>query len=1020
MNSEVGSIWRKWDLHVHTPESIENHFPGISPEEKWDKYIQDLESLPQEVKVIGINDYVFIDGYKKVMEYKHSGRLSNIDTIFPVIEFRIKKFAGHSAFKRVNFHVIFSENIGAEVIQSQFLSGLQGKYQLAPGLSGVRWNALITKASLSDFGRQIKETIHEDQREHFGSDLSEGFNNLNLNEEEIIDLLSKNSYLEGNYLTAVGKTEWDSLPWGESTIAEKKDIINKSDMVFISSENLSNYFKAKKKLIEQQVNPKLLDCSDAHYPKSSSEKERIGKCFTWLKADTTFAGLKQALLEFEDRVFVGEKPPSIQLVQGKPNKFIKSLSIRKISDSEMPESWFDGMPTIPLNTQLVAIIGNKGGGKSAIADILGLKGNAHCSKEFSFLSANKFLRKKPYERAANFEASIEWMSNQSEPFTPLNAQIDKLSPQKVKYLPQSYIETICTNEIEGSTFENEIESAIFSHIPIQDRLGKSSFKEFLSLKSLEIISAINSLNEQLANKNLEIIDSESKIHPDYIHRITTSLEENRQTLATHIAAKPVEVSEPTENSASPVILAKLQSESSSKQELQNQLQLLIGRNSSLSISKTNLENAIKILDNMLSSFEKEKIRLSQLLNVLGIEANEIVTISLDKTKIHSLIDSVHSEIVTISPQIDASNPDGIPSRILHIDENIRIMTEQLSLPNKEYQEYIQALRNWESRKQEIIGNRETPDTIANFEAWQSYITKDLPKIYEQQKNQRSQLASQIFRHKIELIEIYKSAYSPIMRLVTDNRALMEDYKLNFTAELTITNFEDRFLNFINQGAKGTFSGKEEGYAFLKEKLQECDFSTIDSALEFVSQITDYLGSDARASRSGEKRYLIEQLKKGINPVDVYNFIYGLEYLLPTFKLRLGTKELSELSPGERGALLLIFYLLLDKSDVPLIIDQPEENLDNQSVYNIVVKFIKKAKEIRQVIIVTHNPNLAVVCDSEQVIRVCIDKENGNKFSWIAGAIENPTINDEIVRILEGTMPAFTNRKHKYENTLIRM
>jgi len=132
-------------------------------------------------------------------------------------------------------------------------------------------------------------------------------------------------------------------------------------------------------------------------------------------------------------------------------------------------------------------------------------------------------------------------------------------------------------------------------------------------------------------------------------------------------------------------------------------------------------------------------------------------------------------------------------------------------------------------------------------------------------------------------------------------------------------------------------------------------------------------------------------------------------------LKLSGKELTELSPGERGALLLIFYLLLDKGDIPLIIDQPEENLDNQSVYNILVKFIKKAKARRQVIIVTHNPNLAVVCDAEQLIRVHIEKENKNKVTFISGAIENKEINNEIVKILEGTKPAFTNRKLKYEN-----
>jgi predicted ATPase len=128
---------------------------------------------------------------------------------------------------------------------------------------------------------------------------------------------------------------------------------------------------------------------------------------------------------------------------------------------------------------------------------------------------------------------------------------------------------------------------------------------------------------------------------------------------------------------------------------------------------------------------------------------------------------------------------------------------------------------------------------------------------------------------------------------------------------------------------------------------------------------------------------------------------------------LGNKLLTELSPGEKGALLLIFYLLIDQDDSPLLIDQPEENLDNESVYKILVEYIRVAKKRRQIIIVTHNPNLAVVCDAEQIISVNIDKKDGNKFSFKSGSIENLEINKDIIRILEGTLPAFNLRDKKY-------
>ena len=100
-------------------------------------------------------------------------------------------------------------------------------------------------------------------------------------------------------------------------------------------------------------------------------------------------------------------------------------------------------------------------------------------------------------------------------------------------------------------------------------------------------------------------------------------------------------------------------------------------------------------------------------------------------------------------------------------------------------------------------------------------------------------------------------------------------------------------------------------------------------------------------------------------------------------------------------------------DKPLIIDQPEENLDNESVYKYLVKFIKQAKENRQIIMVTHNPNLAVVCDADQIIKMSIDKKNKNKVTFMSGSIENRDMNKCLVDVLEGTYPAFHNRDSKY-------
>ena len=159
--------------------------------------------------------------------------------------------------------------------------------------------------------------------------------------------------------------------------------------------------------------------------------------------------------------------------------------------------------------------------------------------------------------------------------------------------------------------------------------------------------------------------------------------------------------------------------------------------------------------------------------------------------------------------------------------------------------------------------------------------------------------------------------------------------------------------------------------------------------------------------------VVDQLRKGKSVEALYDLIFSLDYLKPRYALRMGDKELQQLSPGERGTLLLVFYLLLDKDDIPLVIDQPEENLDNQTVYELLVPCMKEAKQRRQVFIVTHNPNLAVVCDAEQIVRADLDKKANSRMNYLSGAIENLEINKAIVDILEGTMPAFANRDSKY-------
>lgn len=272
---------------------------------------------------------------------------------------------------------------------------------------------------------------------------------------------------------------------------------------------------------------------------------------------------------------------------------------------------------------------------------------------------------------------------------------------------------------------------------------------------------------------------------------------------------------------------------------------------------------------------------------------------------------------------------------------------------------------------------------------------------------------EVFQAKEQLLENYRKLYSPVQEFIDQHPVSRENGGLQFFASIVADGFIEGLLDMIHQGRKGSFQGENEGRERLRDLISSCDFSTEGEVLSFLSSVQEHLEHDKRTEAAHPIR-LKAQLVQDVSPKDVYNYVYGLSYLKPRFELRWQGKQLDQLSQGERGNLLLVFYLLIDRRDVPLIIDQPEENLDNQTIATMLVPAIKSAKRRRQIILVTHNPNLAVVCDAEQIIHASMDKAAGNRIVYTSGSIENPKITRLIVDVLEGTKPAFDLRDAKYD------
>jgi hypothetical protein len=153
------------------------------------------------------------------------------------------------------------------------------------------------------------------------------------------------------------------------------------------------------------------------------------------------------------------------------------------------------------------------------------------------------------------------------------------------------------------------------------------------------------------------------------------------------------------------------------------------------------------------------------------------------------------------------------------------------------------------------------------------------------------------------------------------------------------------------------------------------------------------------------------------------WLFGTDHIAVRYEIAYDGVDIRKLSPGTRGIVLLLLYLALDDGDDrPLIIDQPEENLDPKSVFDELVSLFIAAKAKRQVIMVTHNANLVINTDADQIIIAdCGAHQSGGlpPITYTAGGLEDEPIRKAVCDILEGGEEAFRERARRMRVRLKR-
>jgi hypothetical protein len=375
----------------------------------WDQYCQRI--YDSDVQVFGITDYFSADGYFSTLAKFCERHPDSGKVFFPNIELRTTDVV-NKAQEEVNIHLIFNPFLPdhEDKIKS-FLACL--KTSKTDNADRHVKASELTRPSHFEEATTTRAFIRDALEETYG------------NSAELLDCLL--------IITAANNDGIRPERGKKRKLLITDEVDKFSDAFFGNARNVEYFLstdRAEDKTVYTTPKPVLSGC-DAH---SFSElDERLGQVIsdtssgtllepTWVKSDLTFDGLKQIIFEPQNRVFIGEEPAIERHVREHKTRYIESLHISCIEGYKQDQhgAWFCN-EHIVFGKELVAIIGNKGSGKSALTDIIGLLGNSHNQTSkgtsgkpeelFSFLNRDKFLKR---GCAVCFQADLHWYGGEPD------------------------------------------------------------------------------------------------------------------------------------------------------------------------------------------------------------------------------------------------------------------------------------------------------------------------------------------------------------------------------------------------------------------------------------------------------------------------------------------------------------------------------------------------------------------------------------------------------------------------------
>ena len=304
----------------------------------------------------------------------------------------------------------------------------------------------------------------------------------------------------------------------------------------------------------------------------------------------------------------------------------------------------------------------------------------------------------------------------------------------------------------------------------------------------------------------------------------------------------------------------------------------------------------------------------------------------------------------------------------------------------------------------------------NYERLQTQIehASGAKKRWEDLISKRRSRYADVFGTYVQEEEVLKQLYLPLANSLRDSKGAMAKLSFVVKRRVDLDGWVQKGEALLDLRRESDF----RGHGTLRQKAMRylLEAWTKGTAQDVANAMDNFRKEFHAEFRKAKPAFEIEAEER-VWTQQVADWLYDTNHVQVLYSIEYDGVAIEQLSPGTRGIVLLLLYLAVDQHDRrPLIVDQPEENLDPESVFTELVPHFRAARRRRQIIVVTHNANLVVNTDADQVIVAeSTQTEAGGlpTISYRSGSIENLDIRNSICQILEGGERAFLERARRY-------